>query len=386
MSTHPIPARWRLADHTISREDLAALADWLGSDPWLAQGKLVADLERRWSERIGVRGSVMVNSGSSANLAALVAAGRAKPGPLRVGAPAVARATTISPALLLGHEVVLFDVDRTTLGIDSAAACAAMERGEIDVLFVVHLLGLNALTPDLVATAARHGVILLEDCCEAAGTRFADAHVGTAGLAGTFSFYFGQHVATVEGGMVSSDDPEVLDGLRLLRSHGLAGESEHFDRFAADHPDVDPRFLFMVPGLNLRSTDLNALLGLRQLDRLDGAIRRRNANLAHFLRVLPPYLWRDYATEGASSFTLPLIAEDTDGARRARSAAERLGIEARPIVAGNLLAQPFVRTSDRVRAAAPTPVADHVHRHGFYIGNGPHVSAEMLDALGAALR
>lgn len=233
------------------------------------------------------------------------------------------------------------------------------EQGELDVLFVVHLLGLNALSHEVLETASRHDVVVVEDCWH--------------------------HLSTIEGGMVCSDDPELLDELRLLRAHGMARESAHYEALAARHTDVDPRFLFVAPGLNLRSTDANALLGLRQLEGLDATIRRRNENLARLVEGAPPWVWSDYALDGASSFALPLVAADGDGSRRVRDVTAELGIETRPIVAGNLLAQPFVRESRAVRAAGPTPVADHIHAHGLYVGNGPHVTPAMVDTLLGAL-
>ena len=361
---------WKLAEDTITNDDIDALAEWLQTYPRLTQGDRVREFERLWSQWLGVRHSVMMTSGTTANFALVsVAARRVSRVPPRVGVAAVTWPTNVTPSLLMGHEVVVFDIDRTTLGIDEDQACEAMERGEIDILFVTHLLGLDALTARMIATAENTGVILLEDCCEAHGACHGNQKVGSIGLGSTFSFYFGHHISTIEGGMVSTNDRDLSYELRLFREHGQAGAGT---------------FFFPTVGLNFRSTEINAFLGLRQLENLDARIEQRNRNMAMFLETAPDWLWKDYRTEGMSSFALPLIANHGTGARKAREVVDALGIESRPVVAGNLLRQPFMEhVSGR---AYPTPVADEVHERGFYVGNGHHVNPEMAKALTDALK
>jgi CDP-6-deoxy-D-xylo-4-hexulose-3-dehydrase len=261
-----------------------------------------------------------------------------------------------------------------------------MDRGELDILFVTHLLGFNALHPEMIASAERNGVILLEDCCEAHGARFLDKRVGSVGLASSFSFYFGHHISTIEGGIVSTSDAAFADHIRLIRAHGLARESHRFDEYRTRYPDIDPRFLFVEAGLNLRSTEINAFLGLRQLEVLDERIRQRNRNLEVFLEAAPDWLWRDYVIEGASSFALPLVPHHTEDAQIVRAVVDKLGIESRPILGGNLLRHPFIEPYKVTVDRATTPIADHVHRCGVYVGNGHHVTEEMVHTLTDALR
>jgi CDP-6-deoxy-D-xylo-4-hexulose-3-dehydrase len=377
---------WKLAEETLGTDDVDALADWLRTHPRLTQGEQVQAFERAWARWLGVQDAVLVSSGTTANLALIACAARrmSRPRP-RVGVSAVTWSTNITPSLLLGHEVTVFDVQPSSLGVDVERVCRAMETGELDILFVTHLLGFNALTPRLVETAARCGVILLEDCCESHGARMGAARVGTFGLGSTFSFYFGHHMSTIEGGMVCSNDLEFSDTLRLMRAHGLARESRKFEAYAAAHPGIDKRFLFVMPGLNFRSSELNAFLGLRQLGQLDERIAVRNRNLKRFLGAAPASLWRDYRLDGVSSFALPLIARDAAELQRVLAVTERLGVESRPVVAGNLLKQPMLAGYDVKTYDGGTPVADHVHACGLYVGNGHHVTEAMVDALTAAL-
>ena len=377
---------WKLAEDTLDAQDFAALAAWIATCPQVTQGPLVRQFEQAWARWVGVPHAVMMTSGTTANFALIAcAAQRVGRRPLRVGVSAVTWSTNLSPSLLMGHEVTVFDVAPGTLGVDPAAACEAMGRGELDVLFVTHLLGFNSLTQEMLEVAAKHGVLLIEDCCEAHGAHLGGRKVGSLGLAGTFSFYFGHHMSTIEGGMVTTADAELADALRLMRAHGLARESVQYDAYAAQYPEVDRRFLFVSAGLNFRATEINAFLGLRQLERLDARIAQRNANLTQLLKNLPEALWRDFATEGASSFALPLIAKNRDDAQRLRAVVDASGIESRPVVAGNILRQPMLRGYSVHAAPGGTPTADWVHQHGMYIGNGHHVTEAKVAAFCAAL-
>ncbi len=370
---------WRLAHDTIGTSDLGALADWLRTEPRLTQGPLVAEFEDAWSDWLGVEHSVMVGSGTAANLALVLAAERRLGRKPVVGVAAVTWATNVTPSLLLGHPVVIFDIDSSTLGVDEGQVISAIVAGAIDILFITHLVGFDALTDAILDAVNRWGVTLLEDCCEAHGVCHGDVKVGTFGLGSTFSFYFGHHMSTIEGGMVSTNDPKLADEVRLIRSHGLARESSRSVAHARAHPDIDERFLFVSPGLNLRSTDLNAFLGLRQLVTLDDRINARNRNLEALLAGLPVRVRNRYRTEGASSFALPLVADDEEAARSVRRVVDELGIESRPVVAGNLARQPFLAGFDVT--VYPTPHADHLHRLGLYVGNGHHVTTDMVGNL-----
>ena len=378
---------WRLAEDTLDQSDLDALSDWLREGPQLTQGELVSQFESAWSQWNGNQYSVMVTSGSTANLAlttAIAGFGRARP--LRIGVAAVTWPTNITPAMMLGHDLHLIDVDRTTLGIDRTIAQELIQNGEIDVLFVTHLLGFTALNEELLRIAEEHRVPVLEDSCEAHGAMLGSKKVGTLGQAGTFSFYFGHHMSTIEGGMISTDDAILADELRLIRNHGLARSVSSFEELAAQYPEIDPLFLFIVSGMNYRSTELNAFLGLRQLATLNDRIKQRNQNLSVFLELIPEWLWSDFSTEGRSSFAIPLIADDEVGAKAVADTVQRLGIESRPVVGGNLSVQPFLASYPHRSTPWGLPVASHIQKYGKYVGNGHHVEPGMVEELCVALK
>lgn len=370
---------WQLADDTITHEEIDRLASWLGEYPRLTQGPLVAEFESEWSRWLGVQESVMVSSGTTANMAMMMALERRLGRKPRVGVSAVTWSTNVTPSILLDHHIVVFDVDRRTLGIDPEQAIDAIESDRLDALFVTHLLGFDALDDRVIQAASSAGVIILEDVCESHGARHGARKAGAIGLASSFSFYFGHHMSTIEGGMVSTNDPEFADDVRLLREHGLARASSNSSRYEQANPEIDPRFLFVAPGLNFRSSDLNAFLGLAQLESLDDRIGIRNDNMAVFLDNVPDGLWTDFKVDGVSSFAIPLIADSESASRAVQRAIDALDIESRPVVAGNLLNQPFMRNISV--ESRPTPTADHIHRFGLYVGNGHHVNASMIKTL-----
>ena len=375
---------WRLAEDTISSDDLRALTDWLLTSPPLTQGGLVRQFESDWSQWLGVEHSVMVGSGTAANLAAILALELKLQKKPRVGVSAVTWATNVTPSMLLGHEITVFDVDRSSLGVSPEQVTEAMRNGDLDALFVTHLLGFDALTDEILSVAEETGTLILEDCCESHGACHGNHRVGTFGLFSTFSFYYGHHMSTIEGGIICTNDAEFADLLRLIRSHGLARESARFEEYCSENSTIDPEFLFVIPGLNLRSSELNAFLGCRQLLELDARIVARNRNFQEFIESAPPGVFTGYRLEGISSFAIPLIVEDQSKLAAVKSGLRELEIEYRPVVAGNLLRQPFL-AAGRVQERE-TPVADWVHQNGIYVGNGPHVTEKDVRMLTERLK
>jgi CDP-4-dehydro-6-deoxyglucose reductase, E1 len=367
---------WPLMAEGISAADRVALADFLTVNDRLTMGQKVREFEAAWSAWQGCRYSVMVNSGSSANLL-LVDAARELYGTGPVVCQSVTWATNISPIVQFGMPLHLVDVDLRNFGPDLADLEAIFQQHKIRYLFLTHLLGFPALSRDLLDLCSHFGVDLLEDCCESHGATYADRKVGNFGLGSTFSFYYGHHMTTIEGGMVCTDRPDVYRALLLLRSHGMLRELPD----ATALPDLDPRFTFLMHGFNLRPTEISGVLGLLQLQRLDDSIQIRNANLLSWLRGLNGAdFYVDFNTSGVSSFSLPLILTPQSrwDIRALQAALASKGVEHRPFVSGNLCKHPFLAGHACCRAL---PVADYVHQRGMYVGNHQHLSLEMIDEL-----
>jgi CDP-6-deoxy-D-xylo-4-hexulose-3-dehydrase len=365
--------------HNILREDLDAVCELLRQDdPILTQSRNVRAFEEEWSDWLGVKHSVFVNSGSSANLLTLAALKELHGSGGEVIVPTITWVSDIASVLHTGFDPVFMDIDPRTLGMDTEQVLARITP-RTRAVFLTHVLGYNGLTRRLLDELARRRIPLLEDVCESHGATFAGRRLGTFGLASNFSFYYAHHLSTIEGGMVCSNDADFYEAVRMLRSHGMVRELESESRkreYADEYPELNPDFIFAYPGYNVRSTEINAVIGRSQLRRLDENNRRRTDNLRIFLENLDPDTYQtDFAVEGSCNyaFTLILRRPDADLCARVMTALREHGIEFRRGTAGggNQVRQPYLRQRVGAEAWKEFPRADHVHFYGFYIGNHP---------------
>jgi dTDP-4-amino-4,6-dideoxygalactose transaminase len=350
----------------------------------VTMGEKVQRFERMWAEYLGVAEAVMVNSGSSANLVAVSAlVNPAFPRPLAPGdeviVPAVAWSTTYFPLVNAGLVPVLVDVDLDTFTIDPDAAARAIGP-RTRALLIVHLLGNSCDMRALGTLAERHGLVMVEDTCEAHGARFEGKPAGTFGAFGTFSFYFSHHISTIEGGMVVTDDPALADLARMLRAHGWIRDVKRRPP-VVDAP-IDERFLFVNLGYNLRPTELQGAFGIHQMPKLEPYIKIRRDNVEYWnaavrrhrrwLRECPG---RDTAGSRSVWFGYPItVRPQAPFSREALvEFLEGRGIATRPIMAGNFRDQPAIRLFPH-RIAGSLERAEHVMRQSFFIGNHHAIS------------
>jgi len=370
--------RYPLAADPIPQADLDALADWLRSSPWLTMGSLCRRFEEEFAAWLGRRHAVFVNSGSSANLLMWAVAKALRQGRW-VTAPAAAWSTTVSPALQLGFQVKLRDVGADTWGLDGRQAFG----------IAVHMLGVPC------GAWGHPEDAYLEDACAALGSVHADGKkVGTRGWLSSFSFFANHQMTCVEGGAVVTDDDQAADVLRLLRAHGWGkdlGEREGawWARHGQGIPDFQRRFTFYLPGFNLRPTEMQAFLALRQLARLEERSARRAELWARYWRNLrgQPGLTIQRPLEGdrVAAIALGVLAESGGHRERIAAALDAAGIETRPIGGGNLARQPFwdARTDaiSRQGIMALYPVADQIHWRGFQLPLHPGMGENDVDVI-----
>jgi CDP-6-deoxy-D-xylo-4-hexulose-3-dehydrase len=371
---------YRLADQTIDADDLQDLIGWLGTNPWLTQGPLVRKFERAWSEWLGVRHSAFVNSGSSANLLmyyALLASERLPN--LKVVVPAVSWATTVAPAIQFGMEPIMCEADPLTFGLDANHLEAIVARERPAAVVVVHVLGVPADMAPIVSLKARYGFVLMEDCCAALGSAYDGRRVGTFGELATMSFFYGHHLSTIEGGMVSTSDDELARIIRQIRSHGWAKDLDPAQEAAlatAHAPlEFNRPFTFYYPGFNVRSTDLNARIGLSQMRRVEDVVKRRVENHRVYQARFAAH--PDFACQGndratISSISFAGLAASAAHRERVGRALRAARIETRPLGGGNMTRQPYWRQRFPVQ---DLPVADRIHACSFQLPNHPRLTA-----------
>jgi len=383
---------WPLMHNNITRSDLDKMIEYLEQDdPKLTHGPLVRKFEEEWSKWLGVKHSVMVNSGSSANDLTMMALREMK-GQGEVIVPPLTWVSDISAVLRAGLDPVFVDIDPRSLAMDTNKILAAITP-RTRAVFLTHILGYNGLTDELISGLREKNVLLVEDVCESHGATHNGTKVGTFGWASNFSFYYAHHMTTIEGGIVSTNDDELYDILRMLRSHGMVRESYSEvtkNKYRQNYPDLNPDFIFAHASHNMRPIELSGLLGLEQLKRLDSNNLARTRNLKHFLSILNPEIFQiDFKVVGSSNyaFTLALKKPDMEMRVKVEYALNEAGIEFRRGLSGggNQLRQPYIRGKKGIPTPESMPYTDHVHHFAWYIGNYPELNPEKIDWLGKIL-
>ena len=372
-----------LAKETINNADIDALCDWLKSYPRLTKGQLTCQVEDAWANFIGTKYAVFNNSGSSANLLmiyAAIQAGRIKN--KKIVVPSVGWVTTIAPAIQFGLEPIMIGVDINTFGMDLDQLEKICEKERPDAVIFVQVLGVPHYKKRLLELKSKYNFTLLEDACAALGAAYEDGtKVGTIGDMSSFSFYFGHQLSTIEGGMVNTDDPELYDMLLMLRSHGWAKDlnEESYNRLIKKYriDDFHKPFSFFVPGFNLRSTDLQAFLGLRQIDKADWAATRRNENHIRYARNLEGIVqYQKWGNDFPVSISFGALARSGPHRKSIVSALVENGIETRLFSAGNLGRHPF--WYERY-GHFDCVISDWIHSCGFFLPNYPELTNEEIE-------
>ena len=365
---------WPLINDNVTQADKESLIGWLREpNVRFTQSKYVKKFEQAWSDWLGVKYTVFVNSGASANYIMTSIMKELKGGG-EVIVPPVGWVSDVAPVVNLGMTPVFVDIDPQNLAITAANIEKAITKKTVGIV-LVHALGFNGLTDKIIQIAKDNDLLLIEDCCESHGATFNNKRVGVFGDMSNFSFYFGHHITTVEGGVVCTNNKEIYELAKMFRSHGMIREAgeDTVDRYTKEYPDLNPLFLFAVPGYNLRNTEFNAVLGLKQLDRLDQACATRAGNLKLWVTKLNGERFQtDFHLDGNSSFALPLILREKSSKlfERVCSTLEKEGVEYRVGTAGggNQARQPYLEKYD-YRVEGPLENADHIHDFGLYVGN-----------------
>ena len=381
--------KYPLMRNNILREDLDAVIEHLKQDdPILTHGANVRAFEAEWSEWLGVKYSVFVNSGSSANLLTMAVLKIRHPEGGEVIVPPLAWVSDIASVLQNGFKPVFADIDPSTLSMDPVEILAKI-NDKTRAVFLTHVQGFNGLTDDLLKELKRRNIPLIEDVCESHGATHNGEKLGSLGWISNFSFYYAHHMSTIEGGMVCTNDSEVYQQLRMLRSHGMVREAtdpavrEHYQ---SANPELNPDFIFTFPAYNMRNTEIGGIMGRSQLKRLDLNVQRRTANLLRFLKQIDPSKYRtDFKLEGSSNYAFNLILKhpDDDLVQRLMQTMCNSGVEFRRGSAGggNQIRQPYLKGVVPDGHHLEFPETEHVHFYGFYIGNFPDLRDEEVDAL-----
>lgn len=380
--------RYPLISNNVTKEDINCLIDFLKDSDRFTNGPKVREFEEEWSKWLGVNYSLFVNSGASANFITLAGI-KELYGDGEVIVSPIGWESDVASIIRAGLKPVFVDVNIHNLSADIEDIKKKI-TSKTRAIILIHVLGYNALSRELIELCERNDIKLIEDVCESHGAIFIDngkeIKCGTIGFASNFSFYYAHHMSTIEGGMVCTNDEEFYQYMRMMRSHGMSREITNDvlkGRMIEMNSDVHEEFLFPVPGYNMRSTELNAVIGLNQLKRLDNNIKLRQEHYKLFIENLDSNrFFTDFDNSGSSNYSFVVILRDknSDLFKRILEKLKDAEIEFRRGTAGggNQVRQPYVKKYVPDADPADYPVAEHIHEFGLYVGNYPDLNRERI--------
>ena len=373
-----------LMNNNITREDVEALIAFLQESDIFTQNRKVREFEEAWAKWLGVKHALFVNSGSSANyitmhaLAELYGQGEVIVAPL-------GWTSTVAAVMNAGLTPVFADVNMENLSMNDEDILKKITP-KTKAVFLTHVLGFNGLTDRLLEELERRHILLFEDCCESHGASHKGRKIGTFGKASNFSFYYAHHMSTIEGGVVCTDDEEFYQYAKMFRSHGMLRECNEEYRDKLQSSDTYPEFTFPVAGFNMRSTELNAVIGLNQIKRLDANNEKRKANFALYLDNLDHgKYFTDFTLEGSVNYALILIVKNSDERlyEKVCSMLREEKVEFRRGTAGggNIARQQFIRRKYPHIDPSALKNAEYIHKFGIYLGNYPDLEQDKIKKL-----
>lgn len=379
--------RHLLMDNNITNEDNKKVIQFLRTNPKLTNGKKVEEFEYKWSKWLGVKYSVFVNSGSSANLVS-VSYLKTIFNSGEIVVPSLTWVSDITSVIFNNFKPVFVDINLENLAMSVKDIKKAINKNT-KAIFLSHILGFNGLTQEILDLVKQKNLFLIEDVCESHGATFKNKKLGSFGHISNFSFYYAHHMSTIEGGMVCTNDRKIYEVIRMMRSHGMLRESKSKklkNKLQKKFSNLNKDFIFAYPGYNLRSTEINAIYGLNQLKRLNQNNRKRISNLKFFLNNIDKkkYFTR-FELNGSCNYAFVIILSEKYRNLSFRKKFERKlnfhQIEFRRGTAGggNQTLQPYlIGNKMSFRVIGKLTNTNIVHRYGYYIGNYPDLKKEKI--------
>ena len=345
---------------------------------WVTMGEKVKSFEEQFSKYIGCKNGIMVNSGSSANLLALsILSNPATENSIKrdsqIITPAITWATTVSPIINVGCTPMFVDVDLDTLCVNTEEIKEAI-NSKTACLLPVHLMGNPCNMQEISKISKEHDLYLVEDACEAHGATFDDKKVGSFGDLGTFSFFMSHHISTIEGGMIVTNNEELAEMGKTLRTFGWTRDLKNKNKINSEYPEIDPRFLFVNTGYNFRPTEIQGAFGRNQLPKLESLIKIRRENALFWNDELSKYSEylilpkRNLENHVYFGYAITIKKNSPFSREKLTKFLESKGIETRPIMSGNYIEQPAAKLINYQKHGELNN-AKLIMRNSFFIGN-----------------
>ena len=372
--------------NNITNDDVKCLQNFLKNNKKkiFTQSKKVKEFENKWSKWLGVKYSIFVNSGSSANLLSMQII-KILYGKGEVIVPPLTWISDIASVIQNDLTPIFVDINLENLAMNEDKILKKLNK-KTKAVFLSHIQGFNGLSDRLINVLRKKNIPLIEDVCESHGAKFKKKKLGTYGLISNFSFYYAHHISTIEGGMICTNNEKVRDIAQMLRSHGMLRETanKNFKKnIIKKNKDLSPQFIFMYPAYNLRNNEISAVLGINQLKRLNKNNLMRNKNFNLFLKYLDSNLFfKNFDIKGSCNYAFPVILNTKSILKRNKleSVMKKYNIEFRRGNAGggNQLRQPYLKKYLKNISFKNFKNVDHIHFFGYYIGNYPYLNKNKI--------
>ena len=377
-----------LMDNNITKLDLEKVMVLLKKkNVILTQSTQVDSIEKAWSKWLGVKYSIFVNSGSSANYISIKILQILNKNSTKkeIIVPTLTWVSDVNSIIMNGFKPVFVDINLSNLSMNTEQVLKKINKKTLAV-FITHAQGFNGLNDNFLKELKKKKIHLIEDVCESHGAMHKNKKLGTYGLISNFSFYYAHHMSTIEGGMICTNDKKIYEISKMLRSHGMAREAKNKNfekKMINKYKDLSPKFIFLYPTLNFRNNEIGATIGINQLKSLNKNNKKRNENFNFFLEKLDKKKYfTDYKTEGSCNYAFPIILKTSKISKRnffeKKLSVANIEFRRGNAGGGNQLRQPYLRDILGISNFKKFKNVEYIHSFGYYIGNYPSLNKEKI--------
>ena len=366
--------KWPLMSNNILQSDKKTLINFIKKSNRFTNGPKVIEFEKKWSKWLGVKYSTFVNSGASANLISIHILKELNVKKKEIILPAFTWSSDVVAVINAGFKPIFVDINFENLSLNEELVKKKINKNTL-AIFVTHAMGFSGISHEFLRFIKDKKIHLIEDVCESHGARLGNKKIGTFGLMSNFSFYYGHHMTTIEGGMISTNSKEIDRIAKMKRGHGLLRDSQDksfINKNIRKNKDLNSDFIFSTTGFNLRNTELSAVIGIEQLKRLNQSITIRNRNHKYYLQNLRnDIFFKDFKLKGSSNYGLHLILKQPDQKlyEKVLKILDERSIEYRKGSLGNQLRQPYLEKFKKIKSFNDLKNTEHMHFFSVYFGN-----------------
>ena len=369
--------------NNILPNDKKALVNFINRSNRFTNGPKVKEFEKKWSKWLGVKYSTFVNSGASSNLISIHILKELNKNKKEIILPAFTWSSDVVSVINAGFKPVFVDINFENLALNEELVKKKINKNTL-AIFLTHAMGYIGLSKKFLNLINNKRIYLIEDVCESHGAKLGNKKAGTFGLISNFSFYYGHHMTTIEGGMISTNSKEIDRLAKMKRGHGLLRDSEDnkfIKKIMNKNKDLNNDFIFSTEGFNFRNTELSAVIGIEQLKRLNKSIKIRNQNHKLYLKLLrDDIFFKNFNLKGSSNYGLHLILKQPNSNlfKKVLYILNKNSVEYRLGSLGNQLRQPYLKRYKKNRYLKALKITEHMHFFSVYFGNNQFLSKKLI--------